>query len=86
MKYMPRRLPSAVGVIDRRKFQHWGKLPRWSDELDYGLWLKGARAFGAGSDIESREKQTNDYPRYANNRAGQHIQSASGNVEHALQG
>ncbi|MFT3691784.1 MAG: crotonyl-CoA carboxylase/reductase [Kofleriaceae bacterium] len=37
----------AVGVIDRRKFDHRGKLPRWSDELDYGVWLKGARAFGA---------------------------------------
>lgn len=37
----------AVGVIDRRKFGHWGKLPRWSDEIEYNLWLKGARAFGA---------------------------------------
>ena len=37
----------AVGVIDRRKFDHWGKLPRWSDDIEYGLWLKGARAFGA---------------------------------------
>lgn len=37
----------AVGVIDRRKFDHWGKLPRWSDELEYAQWLKGARAFGA---------------------------------------
>ncbi len=37
----------AVGVIDRRKFDHWGKLPRWSDDIDYNLWLKGARAFGA---------------------------------------
>ncbi|MEZ4367159.1 MAG: crotonyl-CoA carboxylase/reductase [Kofleriaceae bacterium] len=37
----------AVGVIDRRKFSHWGRLPRWSDELEYGVWLKGARAFGA---------------------------------------
>jgi crotonyl-CoA carboxylase/reductase len=36
----------AVGAIDRRKFNHWGTLPRWSNELDYGLWLKGARAFG----------------------------------------
>jgi len=36
----------AVGVIDRRQFDHWGKLPRWSDELEYGLWLKGARRFG----------------------------------------
>jgi len=37
----------AVGVIDRRKFEHWGKLPRWSDDIEYALWLKGARAFGA---------------------------------------
>ncbi|MBK9069506.1 MAG: crotonyl-CoA carboxylase/reductase [Myxococcales bacterium] len=36
----------AVGVIDRRKFTHWGKLPRWSDEVEYGIWLQGARAFG----------------------------------------
>jgi len=36
----------AVGVIDRRKFDHWGKLPRWSDDIEYGIWLKGARAFG----------------------------------------
>jgi crotonyl-CoA carboxylase/reductase len=37
----------AVGVIDRRAFGHWGKLPRWSDDIEYGLWLKGAREFGA---------------------------------------
>ena len=37
----------AVGVIDRRKFDHWGRLPRWSDELEYAMWLKGARGFGA---------------------------------------
>ncbi len=37
----------AVGVIDRRKFTHWGKLPRWSDDIEYGLWLKGAREFGS---------------------------------------
>ena len=36
----------AVGVIDRRAFTHWGKLPRWSDEVEYGIWLQGARAFG----------------------------------------
>jgi crotonyl-CoA carboxylase/reductase len=36
----------AVGVIDRRKFDHWGKLPRWSDELSMAEWTKGARAFG----------------------------------------
>ena len=37
----------ALGVIDRRKFGHWGKLPRWSDEIEYNLWLKGARGFGS---------------------------------------
>ena len=37
----------AVGVIDRRRFEHWGKLPRWSDDIEYSLWLKGAREFGA---------------------------------------
>lgn len=37
----------AAGAIDRRKFDHWGKLPSWTNELDYGVWLKGARAFGA---------------------------------------
>jgi crotonyl-CoA carboxylase/reductase len=37
----------AVGVIDRRQFDHWGKLPRWSDDIEYNLWLKGARAFGS---------------------------------------
>ena len=37
----------AVGMIDRRKFEHWGKLPRWSDDIEYAQWLKGARAFGA---------------------------------------
>ncbi len=37
----------AVGVIDRRKHTHWGKLPRWSDDIEYALWLKGARGFGA---------------------------------------
>src|SRR4051794_19954290 len=37
----------AAGVIDRRKFEHWGKLPRWSDDVEYSQWLKGARAFGA---------------------------------------
>jgi crotonyl-CoA carboxylase/reductase len=37
----------AVGVIDRREFEHWGKLPRWSDEIEYAQWLKGARAFGS---------------------------------------
>jgi crotonyl-CoA carboxylase/reductase len=36
----------AVGVIDRRRFTHWGMLPKWTDELSYEEWLVGARAFG----------------------------------------
>lgn len=36
----------AVGVIDRRKFNHWGMLPHWEDNEKYNAWLQGARAFG----------------------------------------
>lgn len=36
----------AVGVINRKNFDHWGMLPHWKDEAAYGQWLKGARAFG----------------------------------------
>jgi crotonyl-CoA carboxylase/reductase len=36
----------AVGVINRKSFNHWGMLPHWKDEASYGEWLKGARAFG----------------------------------------
>ncbi len=37
----------AVGCINRNKFDHWGMLPHWKDNVGYGKWLKGARAFGA---------------------------------------
>jgi crotonyl-CoA carboxylase/reductase len=36
----------AVGVIDRREFNHWGELPDCNDLEAYGAWVKGARAFG----------------------------------------
>jgi crotonyl-CoA carboxylase/reductase len=36
----------AVGVINRKNFDHWGMLPHWTDAEAYGAWLKGARAFG----------------------------------------
>lgn len=36
----------AVGVINRKNFDHWGMLPHWTDGEAYGPWLKGARAFG----------------------------------------
>jgi crotonyl-CoA carboxylase/reductase len=36
----------AVGVLDRRKFDHWGMLPHWTDEAAYAKWMNGAKAFG----------------------------------------
>jgi crotonyl-CoA carboxylase/reductase len=35
----------AVGVVNRREFDHWGRPPHWTDE-SYGGWLDEARAFG----------------------------------------
>ncbi len=37
----------AKGCIDRRKFDHWGMLPHWKDNVGYNNWLKGVRSFGA---------------------------------------
>jgi crotonyl-CoA carboxylase/reductase len=36
----------AVGVINRKDFNHWGMMPHWKDDAAYGKWLQGARAFG----------------------------------------
>ncbi|BCB89379.1 crotonyl-CoA carboxylase/reductase [Phytohabitans suffuscus] len=36
----------AAGVIDRREFDHWGRLPDISDEVAVNTWLKEARRFG----------------------------------------
>lgn len=36
----------AKGYINRRDFDHWGRLPDTSDEAAMAAWLKGARAFG----------------------------------------
>ena len=36
----------AVGVINRKDFDHWGMLPHWKDEAKYNEWLKGVRKFG----------------------------------------
>ncbi|MBI2335654.1 MAG: crotonyl-CoA carboxylase/reductase [Deltaproteobacteria bacterium] len=36
----------AVGVINRKKFNHWGMLPHWKDTEGYATWLEGAKAFG----------------------------------------
>ncbi len=35
----------AVGVINRRDFDHWGPMPDTTSE-DWGQWMKGGRAFG----------------------------------------
>ena len=36
----------AVGVIDRKQFDHWGMLPHWKDRVGYSEWLKGVQSFG----------------------------------------
>jgi crotonyl-CoA carboxylase/reductase len=35
----------AVGVINRKQFDHWGMPPHWTDTA-YGAWLEQAKAFG----------------------------------------
>ena len=35
----------AVGVINRKDFDHWGVMPD-TESPEYGAWAKGARAFG----------------------------------------
>jgi crotonyl-CoA carboxylase/reductase len=37
----------AKGVINRKEFDHWGRLPDVDDAEAFGTWMKGARAFGA---------------------------------------
>jgi len=36
----------AVGTIDRREFDHWGRLPDIDDADAFARWSQGARAFG----------------------------------------
>jgi crotonyl-CoA carboxylase/reductase len=36
----------AVGVINRKDFDHWGLPPHWKEASEYGDWFKGAKAFG----------------------------------------
>ena len=35
----------AVGVINRKDFDHWGPMPD-TNAPEWGTWMKGARAFG----------------------------------------
>jgi crotonyl-CoA carboxylase/reductase len=36
----------AVGVINRREFDHWGMPPHWQETEAYAEWLSKAKAFG----------------------------------------
>tara|TARA_B100001123_G_scaffold430326_3_gene550107 strand:+ start:3647 stop:4477 length:831 start_codon:yes stop_codon:yes gene_type:complete len=36
----------AVGYINRKNFDHWGRLPDWEDQEGMSVFQKGARAFG----------------------------------------
>lgn len=37
----------AVGVLNRKDFDHWGPLPDLNDPEAFGTWFKGAKKFGA---------------------------------------
>jgi crotonyl-CoA carboxylase/reductase len=36
----------AIGVVNRREFDHWGPMPSWRDADAHGRWLAGVRRFG----------------------------------------
>ncbi len=36
----------AKGVINRKKFSHWGMMPHWKDSDAYNKWAAGCREFG----------------------------------------
>jgi len=36
----------AKGVINRKKFSHWGMMPHWKDTDGYNKWAAGCRDFG----------------------------------------
>ncbi|MFI7323113.1 crotonyl-CoA carboxylase/reductase [Streptomyces rubiginosohelvolus] len=36
----------AVGTVNRRDFQHWGRMPDLDDRAAFGSWMKEVRAFG----------------------------------------
>ena len=40
-----RRL-GAAGYVNRKDFDHWGRMPDWTDDDAYGTWMQGVRAFG----------------------------------------
>jgi crotonyl-CoA carboxylase/reductase len=36
----------AVGVLNRKDFDHWGMLPHWTEDAAFNEWLAGAKKFG----------------------------------------
>jgi crotonyl-CoA carboxylase/reductase len=36
----------AHGYLNRKDFNHWGRMPDWTDDAAYNEWIKGVRAFG----------------------------------------
>jgi crotonyl-CoA carboxylase/reductase len=36
----------ATGYVNRKDFNHWGRMPDWTDDAAYDAWIKGVRAFG----------------------------------------
>ena len=48
----------AVGVINRKNFDHWGMLPHWTDTAGYATWAEGAKAFGKAVWEALGEKQS----------------------------
>ena len=36
----------AKGVINRKKFSHWGIMPHWRDDVSYNQWAAECRKFG----------------------------------------
>jgi crotonyl-CoA carboxylase/reductase len=36
----------AAGYVNRKDFNHWGRMPDWTDDATYNEWIKGVRAFG----------------------------------------
>jgi crotonyl-CoA carboxylase/reductase len=36
----------ATGYLNRKDFNHWGRMPDWTDDAAYNEWMKGVRAFG----------------------------------------
>lgn len=36
----------ATGYLNRKDFDHWGRMPDWEDDAAYDTWIKGVRKFG----------------------------------------